>query len=161
MTCALPHRMRSGQHDDLGCILDSWLQEMRHAPFSQGIRDDVFFPLHRALVLSLVGSAFTSVACNLEDANHIYGYCVYELAPARLHWIYVKSSYERVGLGSALLYEAFGDRLGQDPIFASHWTRELKLRTGWVERHRIVYSPYLLMKPIERIADARAAEIQA
>jgi len=139
--------MRGAYPTDLGLIVKSWVQEMRHAPFSKGVPDDVFFAEHRRVVLALVRRAWTTCAVNVEDENHIYGFVTFELAPERLHWVYVKEPYRRIGLGQALLESAFGaPGLWPPRLLCSHASNFAKLLAAQAERRRLVYSPYLLLR---------------
>lgn len=147
--------MRGAYAPDLALLVKSWVQEARHSPFSIGCPDDIFFPEHRRVVLALLRRAWTTVAVNVDDPDHIYGFVTFELAPARLHWVYVKSPYRRIGLGRSLLESAFGPELGKGRVLASHLSNTARLLTAQAERLRLVYCPYLLLRDT---ADAPAPE---
>lgn len=139
---------------DLGLLVKSWVQEHRHSPFSKGVPDEVYFPDQRKLVLALLRRAWSLVAVDPEDADHLYGFVTFELAPARLHWVYVKEPYRRVGLGEALVRAAFGEVLTlRQRVLCSHQSNVVRLLSATCERHRLVYCPYLLMGDVHGEAD--------
>lgn len=149
MACALPHQIRGAVATDLGFLVKSWVQEHRHSPASKGVPDDLYFASQRKLVLALLRRAWSLVAVDPADADHLYGFVVFELAPPRLHWVYVKEAYRRAGLGEALLRAAFGEALSlRQRILCSHASNMTRALCAPSERHRLVYCPYLLMADV-------------
>ncbi len=147
--CPLPHTLRPYAETDLPVAVHAWTQELRHSGFSRSVPDNVYFPEQRRLVTALVCASTTLVACNPEDANHVFGYvCGVRGVPGSsvsvLHWLYVKSVYRKVGLGALLLDALLGtveDRL------LTYWSQPSKfaaLRPDVLTRWKIVPNPYVL-----------------
>ena len=135
----LAHRLRAPCADDVPLMARSWVQEMRHSPWSQGVPDDEYYPRQRKLVAHWLEHAWTLVATNPDDARHIYGFVTFELGKApRLHWLYVKGPYQRVGLGVSLLRSAFGVLLGSTRIECTQASRGTLRARGWLERSKLV-----------------------
>ena len=106
VTCPLAHILRPAVDSDMAVVRDPWVQEMRHAPWSRGVPDDIYFPEMKAFVGRVLARANTLVACNPEDPKHVYGFVTFD-PPNHLHWVYVKRAYQGVGLGRTLV-EATG-----------------------------------------------------
>ena len=137
--------MRGPLPNDLPLLAKSWVQEMRHAPFSRGVPDEVYFSQQRRLVLDLLRASWTIVCCNEAEEDHIYGFITFQLAPGRLHWLYVKSTYQRAGLGTKMLQAAFGETLGLGPIACSQVSKFAIARPDYLARYKLLPCPYLLM----------------
>lgn len=105
MTCALPHIMRAAEEADVAFLRDPWVQEMRHSPWCKGIDGETYFPQMKLFVSRLLRRSSTLIACNPENPTHIFGFVTFH-APTYLHWIYVKSAYQKIGLGHELLEAA-------------------------------------------------------
>lgn len=151
---------------DLPAVINAWVSEHRHSPAARFVRDREYFADQRALVVDLLHSSFTLVACAPDDESHIYGFICY--GPANtIHWVYVKSAYRRIGLADALLAAAFPNRnpdVHADELFATQagrmWSElepsiydlrrkygpETRWRPGALSRRRIFFRPHLLMR---------------
>lgn len=150
-SCLLSHRLRGISPEDVAPVVRVWLSEMRVSASSAGVPDDLFIANHRRLVLALLRRSWVTCACHPDNPDTVFGFVVFELAPARLHWLHVEDGYRRLGLGSSLLQSAFGEALGRQRILCSHWARVARLQPSFIARHRLVHSPYLLMRdtPLE------------
>lgn len=157
MTFPLAHRLRSAVAGDTSLIINSWVSEHRHAPAARFVRDAEYFVDQRQLVIDLLRTSETLVACSPDEADHIFGYIVFGPGPV-VSWVYVKSSYRRIGLADVLLEAAFPARADGDCLFATQAGRmwgeleplPVKGRAapgpGALSRRRIYYRPHLLMR---------------
>lgn len=98
--------IRRATDDDLGSIIGPWSQEMRHAPWSRGMPDDLYFPAQKQVIKKLLRRAITLVAADPEDGWHTYGFVTFETA--MVHFLYVKDTFRRMGIGRKLLDSAIG-----------------------------------------------------
>jgi len=92
------------------------------------------------VVLYLIHKAKVLVACNPEDDDQLYGFVCFE--GNTLHYIYVKRTFERLGVGKLLVAQAPG------LVFASHWSMEAAH-----SKINLVFNPYKLIgvDPNEKI----------
>lgn len=172
----LPHRIRPAVDADVALVTNAWVQEFRHAPAARFIRNADYYADQRTLIYRLLRASETLVACAPDDENHLFGFVTF--GPGMLvHWVYVKDSYRRIGLGDALLEAAFPGRdIAATPLFATHagrnWeqlepplSREERSRAkasgriepeskGALSRRGIFFRPYLLER---LLSSARAA----
>jgi GNAT superfamily N-acetyltransferase len=124
---------------------------MRRSAFSRHVPQAVYWPCQHEMVRQLLELGQTIVACDPQDPAHLYGCVTFQPAAAAIvHWLYVKGDYRRLGLARALVTAAVGDRR---PILCTQ-APELFNRRELVERHELVYCPYLLLG----IAPAAARE---
>ena len=138
----LAHQLRPFRESDRNFVTRGWTSEMRRAAFSRHVPQNVYWPSQHNLVADLLRLATTIIACDPQDEEHVYGCIVYQPAElAIVHWCYVKGDYRRVGLASALVVAAIGDKR---PIYCTQPSELFNERT-LVERHELVASPYLLL----------------
>jgi GNAT superfamily N-acetyltransferase len=142
--------LRAPSASDLPVILDAWLQELRHAPWSMRMTDDEYFPAQRQLILYLLRVAQSTIACAEDDPDHVYGFVVHGPATAAgtpvLHWLQVKSAYRGVGLGRRLLHAVVPAALerGGPRFFATAASRLATKRLADLSSRGMVYAPVLL-----------------
>lgn len=157
MTFPLAHSIRPAIPGDTNFLINSWVSEARHAPAARFVRDSEYFVDQRQLVLDLLRTSETLVACSPDEEDHIFGYIVFGPGPV-VSWVYVKSAYRRIGLADVLLAAAFPSRVDGDCLFATQAGRmwgelePLPVRgqahpgPGALSRRRIYYRPHLLMR---------------
>ena len=165
----LAHRFRPAVNGDGPLILSAWSKEHRHSPSSRFVRDRDYFADQRAIVLHLLRTSATIVACSPDDEEHVLGFITHGPGPV-VHWVYTKNSYRRLGLGDALVRAAFPDRGPHDELYATHagyyWgqleprpdrdtlahmrARGQQPPAGALTRRRIFYRPYLLLTNLQR-----------
>ncbi len=111
---SLPLKLREAEADDLNFILSSWLKSFRDA---QRIPDqksavwfnwprpsnEVFFNFQQKLIVRLLQRSKCLVAVNPEDLSQVYGFIVYENNPDIIHYVYVKSTFRKMGICKLLL----------------------------------------------------------
>ncbi len=115
---------------------------MRRAPFSRHVRSDIYWPCQHEMVRQLLNLGQTIIACDPDDPEHLYGCVSFQPASAAIiHWLYVKGSCRRMGLGSALILAAVGDKR---PILCTQAPAIFQVRE-LVDKHELIYCPYLLL----------------
>lgn len=137
-------KFRPYETEDAKFILHSWMKSMRGQ--YRDSRDDHYYDGMQARILSLSKRESTKVvvACDRERQHFIYGWCVAEDIPHGqdflvAHYIFVKNTYRRQGIGTALL-EAHGWAPGM-AIQITHWNYCLKDIKRVVKLH---YNPWRL-----------------
>lgn len=122
---------------DAALVYSSWINQVRSLP-PLACTDP---RLHRPVVATLLARGSCLVACNPADHAHVYGYAVTEL-PDVLHFVYVRNTFRRFGIGS-LLCASLLPSFKQQTTFCTHNTRALPhLRRPW----RLEFNPYKVMK---------------
>jgi GNAT superfamily N-acetyltransferase len=125
---ALAYAIRSPIPSDEKFVYKVWLDSYRvTGPMVKQVRDRIFFAYHHRVIEHILARPTTSVlVASPEDAPEvIYGYLVCEPEwtgderEGIIHWLYVKSSWRRLGIATALLAAS-----GIDPsrAFFTHWT---------------------------------------
>jgi GNAT superfamily N-acetyltransferase len=143
---SLAHSLRPATAEEYGFVIKPWLQELRDLPTTRWISDAVFFQGHGRVISALLQNASVVVACDPEAHGHLYGYACFTIAPPTLHWLYVKSTFRRMGIGGALLrhVRAALSLSDADSLALSHPSAMLGI-PGLRERMCVEYNPYVLM----------------
>lgn len=141
-------RFRPLRNEDKDFIYHSWLKNYKNSRFAKQIPHDLFYKHHTPIVHDIVEHEEVIVACNPDDIDHIYGYLVGEYVEegACIHWIYVKGSFKRFGIATALIEKLLDIDKFRDPmkdeefvIFYSHRTKNAAYITNKIA---MLYNPY-------------------
>lgn len=115
----LPIKYRPMVDGDRGLIVTTWLKSYRasipwlpRAEFHRRYRPVIHEILSR-------DAAWTVVACSPDSEEHVLGWTCGEPDRDRLHYLFVKSDYRRLGVGARLLNEG-----GVAGARATHWTKD-------------------------------------
>jgi hypothetical protein len=134
--------LRTNKPADTHYIYNSWLVSYRNSDFARHMPNDVYYNHHKLLIGALLSRSITTVACNPEDEDQIYGYAVYEnVSVPILHFIYVKYAFRGFGIEKMLIDSVQADR--EIPLFITHapWNfRALK------EEFNLIHNIYLLIR---------------
>lgn len=127
--------------EDTPFILNSWLKRYRDAVHPRLISDKAYYEVQHAVIRKILAAPGLKVlvACDKEDANHIYGYCVAETLAEGwdiVHWVYVKGPFRRFGIGKTLIKDATA---GTQKVHYSHRTKLVDL----LDRdHAATFNPF-------------------
>lgn len=95
-------KIRDLKAADLPFIYSTWLRSLYYGnPFFGMIEKDVFFGKYKLVLYSLVSDSNVQVCCDAQDEDTILGYSVH--TPERLHWVYVKEPWRRLGIAKTLV----------------------------------------------------------
>lgn len=139
--------------------MDSWLKCHRSSPTHRQIPEEIYFQNQEAVIDALLGQSFVIVATNPDDDDHILGYCIAQPSAGGVcvvHWINVKQTYRRMGIGTVLLEEARTrcNASPEYPIVMTHISADYK----WLKRvWDLVYSPYLIQVEYEHYDPSQAS----
>lgn len=87
---------------DLPFIYATWLRSLYYGnPMYKQIVKDLFFNKYKLVLYELVSRSNVQVCCLTDDPDTILGYSVHE--GDRLHWVYVKEPWRKLGLAKALV----------------------------------------------------------
>lgn len=111
-------------------VVGAWLRSLeRNAPYA------LLDPHHRSrcyrdLILALLRTDDTLIACDPADADTAYGFLVGRHDERVLHWVLVKPSFKRWGVATQLMRAMFADLA--KPIDCTFWTPAMQqLRGHW------------------------------
>lgn len=105
--------IRPATMEDIPFIFSSWLKSYRDAPAVQNVPNTVYYSQHHIMIQKILSSQYLylRVACDKEDANHVYGYIVGEKlgdVPI-LHWVYCKYPFRNCHIATVLYKDLVGE----------------------------------------------------
>lgn len=145
----LPLTIRHAHDGDIPFIFSSWLKSFRESGFmARGVPNTIYFTNHHKILQKLVQRSKVFIACDPKDTSNIYGYVVAETIDNTfvLHFIYVKQSFRKLGVGKAL-FNSF-EHNGSASC-CSHLT---KAGEKFLLKYNIIYHPYTML--LDEVASA-------
>lgn len=121
---------------DEALVYSSWINQVRNcAPLAgQDPRE------HRRVVAALLDRCPPVVACHPDCPDQVYGYVCAE-PPNALHFVYVRNTWRRFGIGSMLVGHVLPG-FKEQTTYVTHNTRAVPhLRLPW----RLAFNPYKVM----------------
>jgi GNAT superfamily N-acetyltransferase len=131
-------KIRQAKGNDLNFIYSTWLRSYKHdSPVTKQIKRDLFFKEHQRLIDKIFMRPNINIymACKDDDEDLVFGYIVYE--PKTIHFIYVKESFRKLGIGKRLL----GCLPTLNDVEASHLTYSL-IELWNAGKLKVNYNPY-------------------
>jgi GNAT superfamily N-acetyltransferase len=97
-------QLRSPNPSDLPFIINSWTESYKDSKYNP-IYGPAYFYYFRLLLNRLIPKSLITVICNPDDPDQIYGWGCYTITDNQLivHWIYIKYTFRKLGLGTFLL----------------------------------------------------------
>lgn len=144
----LPLTIRHANDQDIPFIFSSWLKSFRDAGLMvRSVPNTIYFTNHHKILQRLIKRSTVYVACDPKDSSQIYGYIVAEYIDGTfvLHFIYVKQSFRKLGVGRALFNNFKHDGTAS---CCSHLT---KFGERMLLKYNMIYHPYTAL--LEEIAD--------
>lgn len=126
----LPITIREGQDSDRNFMLNSWLLSYRTSNGFPRMPKSVYYGVYEPKFRQLLSMSTCWVACPENDSDAIVGYIV---SDPRIHWVYVKYPYRKMGVAKLLLA-----KVNSDPIKFTLYTRAIEMLD---KRYEWVYSP--------------------
>lgn len=141
---ANPIRIRKASESDINFIFSSWLKSLRNSSYSFGVPNAVFFSEHHKVLERLLKTCEVNVACSESDVSDIYGYICSEKVDGLtvIHFVYVKHTYRRLGIGNMLLNSI--NHNSKAAALYTHMTKQGRLLEA---KFNLVYSPYIALTP--------------
>ncbi|TXH18354.1 MAG: N-acetyltransferase [Hyphomicrobiaceae bacterium] len=142
----VPHLIRPRLEKDDGFLFKTWVTTQRRQGDRKHVTNRIYMSCETARIRSLLKRSTTIVACNVEDEEHIYGYLTFEqrkdFGPIA-HYIFVKHSFQKLGLAKSLWLHAFGPNWAENGVRISDLSEPvLKLR----RKYPLIYNPYLFFQ---------------
>lgn len=97
-------QIRQGREDDRAFIMATWLRGLYYGnPWFKEIEKDNFMKNYHQIITKVLTKPDISIniASLKDDEDVILGYSITE--PKILHWIFVKETFRRIGIGKALI----------------------------------------------------------
>lgn len=161
----MPLKLRLAREGDRNFIYNSWLKQMEGAYVTHGIPKRIYYAIHPEIITDLLQCSKTIMAVNPEDDDHIYGYITffpdYENNRLIMHFVFVKSSYRKFGVATALkqsMYDLESDLMDNPSLVATHSTERMCSKNFLSEKWRFIYNPYLLWKDTYGISNDKNAQ---
>jgi hypothetical protein len=145
-------RARQPRKQDVPFIYSSWLKSFRNSPLTRPMSNEIYYEEQHSLITDIMETSTTIIISDSEDPDHILGYICASRNDGVLtvHYVYVKHTYRRMGLGKLML-NAF-ECSPKDDIFYTHSVGPSKLLAA---KFNLTYNPYIL------VANACKAAINA
>lgn len=130
---------------DLNFILSAWLQSYKTSEFAHHIPKNVYYPHHQELIsqILLKETNHTMVACDPIDSSLILGFITFSTKAPIIFYCYVKHSFRKFGLGSALMDHVLATVKVPESDFVMV-THKPKRWSSLTRRWKLVYNPYIV-----------------
>ena len=127
---------------DYPFIFSSWLKSYRFSDLPKSVSKTIYFKEHHKIIEDLLSSSTTILACDVIDPNNIFGYITVAKINEifTVHYIYVKHTYRRFGLGRLLL-NVFEHNTGGKMVY----THETPIAKKLGVKYNFEYNPYLMV----------------
>lgn len=132
---------------DTSFIFNSWLKSFRsNSEWARAMPPAIYFDNHKRVVDRLLKECGVLVAANPEDPEQIFGYAVYQATAGNvtiLHWLYVKHTYRRLGIGGEIFrtVRELTRHKPELPVVGTHYT---SLWNVLADKWRLVFNPYVM-----------------
>lgn len=146
-----PCAFREARPTDRGFIFKSWLERHKTSPTHRAVPSDLYYACQQAVIKAALRESHVIVACNPDIEDQIFGFVVCQGSLAEVcvvHWIHVKQSFRKFGIGSALLQQAIllTDSDPTKTVVLSH----ISDCYHWLQhKWRVEYNPYLIAMEFE------------
>ena len=131
--------------EDEPFIYSSWLKSFRKSKVNTGLGGQAYHNKQSQRITQILERDNTRVivACDTEDDDLILGYCVFEIktSEAILHYVYVKESFRRMQIASALV-KMLRSEIRDKPFWYSHLPANEELLEA-AQKFNIEYDPDL------------------
>lgn len=142
----VPCSFRHVTDADLALIRSSWMRSLRESQTHRDVEASVYKTNQPLIINGLIRRSLTIMAVNPEDPTQIFGYVVATPTTSNvcvLHWLYVKSAFRKLGIGSALVREAIHETEANTnyPVCCTYISHNF----NWLkDKLNLVYNPYLV-----------------
>lgn len=150
----IPVRLRQATEADAPFIFNAWLKSFRNSPLARTLNNTTYFSEHHKVIEKILKNSDTIIACNNNDPNQIFGFISASKVEGIfcLHYIYVKHTFRKLGIGSQLL-----NVFEHDPTTASIYTHHTKTAEKLAPKFSMMHHPYVLFNnyKLEKISEEK------
>ena len=125
--------IRPATEADMNFVINSWLKTQRDVGHHAYMSNPVYFGHYRDQVVAKLAASTTTIACEPEHPEHIFGYIV--RGDGCIHMLYVKHDFRKLGIARQLVETTGG-------LAKPQYVTEV--RTGWEtwrSKYGLVYDP--------------------
>jgi ribosomal protein S18 acetylase RimI-like enzyme len=143
-----PCTLRPATQEDHSFIYNSWLKSFKDgSPWARYIPSRVYFDNHKLVIQKILKESHVLIACNPDCNEQIFGYGIAQPTMGRvavIHYLYIKHSYRKLGIGSALMHELkrLCDHEVTLPCVTTHAT--MAFESFAAKKWNAIYNPYIL-----------------
>ena len=144
MAKQLPILLRPANAEDVGFIFNAWLKSFRNSEHAKDLSNEIYFSEHHKVIEELLKRYDVIIACNNEDPSQIYGFICAGSTDGvfTLHYVYVKHTFRRMGIGQALL-----NSFQHDSNYAAIYTHHGRPAKHLAKKYNLIYHPYVALSP--------------
>jgi GNAT superfamily N-acetyltransferase len=102
----LPIDFRSGTLGDHAFVFSSWLKSYRKGAWGEcHPLPERYFKLEHDVIERIMRNCEVMIACDPEDAEHLFGYIVFRRQAdfITIDWVYVKKPFRKLGIAARLI----------------------------------------------------------
>lgn len=128
------YEIRETVQGDRTFIISTWLKGLRFgSDVFREIDSDSYFKNYQTIIKSLLDLPTTTVkvACLSDDKDVILGYSVLSKDEKKIHFVFVKGSWRKIGVGRALV-----------PTTVKLATHITKVGLSLIRKNGIVFDPF-------------------
>lgn len=116
-------------------IYNSMLKSLRNHPPYTWMANDTYFPFMSNMIDMLLASSNALLAVDPLDESSMFGYILYS-NPQRVHFVYTKYPFRKLGIASLLLKEINNSR--GEPTYCSFFTHQVSKASV---KYNLTYQP--------------------
>lgn len=118
---------------DTNFILKSWLTTFKNTgPAVSRMLDQEYFDVYQKIVKNILNYATTTICCDSEEPDVIWGYIVY--SDQAIHYVYTKETFRNLGVATHLISKTDLDHY----THYTHGVRHLLKKYP-----QLIYNPFL------------------
>lgn len=99
----VPFAVRNAEEGDVAYVISAWTRGQRAVGDNRDMEAETYFRQMRDLIASRLSFGECKLAVNIEDPWQIFGFVCYDEHPVVIHYVYVKHTFRRLGIGRRLL----------------------------------------------------------
>lgn len=130
---------RKFEDGDSDFVLSTWANSQSCVSPNNRCRKGEFIRMHKHFIRSRLHLFNIVIACNQECSDQIYGFIVY--SKNCVHFIYVKSTYQKMRVASSLMSHCFGFI---PPEYYSSFSSNPDSKR-YINREDMKFNPFLLI----------------
>jgi predicted GNAT family acetyltransferase len=146
-------KLRPYEPSDFNFIINSWLNSSHELFPARKINKKYFNKVNTPILSLLLSQCTILVACNKDDANHIFGYLVYERIANEIiiYWLYVKKELRNFGIASKLINKAIPEFTKQPIAITSipNLKAPIEDKLDVLTKYNLIFDPYIVSRKIQ------------
>ena len=127
--------------NDTAFIMATWLKGQRHQGDRAFMTSTTYFENEQKRIRSILVKSNLTIVCDVEDSNHVFGYCAYNILADLfiIHYAHLKKPYRSLGIMTTLL-RALYPKFEKDEVGITHIN---PIVSGLRPKFKLKFNPYL------------------